>query len=420
MWFTRGLKTAKGSRAAVLAVCLLLFNCGGGGGSGGERPPIAPAPAPGVPGSGPGDCVDGAADGFACRGIRLRQHLALADFGGTRGNDIWGWADLTEGREYALTGLSDGVAFVDVTDPDAPVVIGVLPTATVSSTWRDIKVYANHAFVVADAAGAHGMQVFDLRRLRGSGTGQRFSPDHVYVEFGSAHNVAINEASGFAYVVGSDTCGGGLHMIDVSVPVNPLFAGCHSADGDTHDAQCVTYLGPDADHSGSEVCVGANENIVAVIDVTNKSATLTLARFSYPQLGFVHQNWLSEDHRFLFLGDEADEVNSLVNTRTLIFDMTDLDAPSLLHDYRASTIAIDHNMFVRGNRLYQANYEAGLRVLEFSDLLAAPPIEIAFFDTSPGSDEVSFGGAWGVYPYLPSGVLLVSDVQRGLFVLSHQ
>ena len=157
----------------------------------------------------------------------------MIDLGGSIGNDIWGWTDPQDASEYALMGMDNGTVFVRLNDPDNPVIVGRLPTATVNAPWRDIKVAQNHAYIVADNVGNHGMQVFDLTRLRGVSDNRTFLADIVYGDFGSAHNVVINEQTGFAYVVGSDTCNGGLHMIDIKVPGNPRFAGCHASDGDT-------------------------------------------------------------------------------------------------------------------------------------------------------------------------------------------
>jgi choice-of-anchor B domain-containing protein len=400
-------------------VCLVLSvvasACGGGGsGSGRESPP----PVGGL-GTGPADCVGGDADGFACSGISLRARTPLADLGGTRGNDIWGWADPLTGDEYALMGLSNGTAFVRITDPDNPVVLGRLPTQTTSSTWRDIKVYSDHAFIVADGAGAHGMQVFDLTRLRGLAAPQTFSADVVYGDFQNAHNLAINTSTGFAYAVGTNTCGHGLHMIDITSPNNPMFAGCHAA-ADTHDTHCVTYQGPDVDHVGSEICASSNEDHVELADVSIKAAPQTLATRNYPQLGFVHQGWFTDDHRYLLIGDELDESNFNVPTRTHVFDVSDLDAPVYLYAHEAGTPSIDHNLYVLGNRVFEANYTSGLRLLEFGDLAAGELAEIAYFDTFPANDLRAFDGAWSVYPYLPSGNVIVSDVSNGLFVLTVQ
>lgn len=408
-----GLKRLLGG-LAVASQCA----CGGSGG-GGNPPALAPPPPPPTAtlSLGPEACVDGMAGTFPCSGVSLRKRVTVGALGGAAGNDVWGWVDSTTGAEYALVGMDNGTVFVDVSDPANPVVLGRLPTHTVASTWRDIKVYQEHAYIVADRAGNHGMQVFDLTRLRDAIPLQNFIADLVYGDFGSAHNIAIDEASGFAYAVGSNTCGGGLHMIDINIPNNPRFAGCHAA-ADTHDVQCVLYGGPDTEHAGREICVSSNEDHVAVVDVTDKADPLTLATLGYSQLGFVHQGWLTEDHRYFLLGDEADESRFGVRTRTHVFDVTDLDNPVHLYAYEATTRAIDHNLYVLGNRIFQANYAAGLRVLEFGALANGELDEVAFFDTRPGTDAVEFVGAWSAYPYFPSGTVLVSDTQAGLLILS--
>ena len=343
--------------------------------------------------------------------------MSLATMGGTSGTDIWGWADSQSGREYALMGMTNGTAFVDVSNPEAPIYLGRLPTQTVESGWRDIKVYLDHAYIVADNAEAHGMQVFDLQRLRGLTAPQTFAADVVYGDFEEAHNLAINESTGFAYAVGTDTCGGGLHFVDLTTPLNPLFAGCYSAT-ETHDTQCVLYNGPDADHQGSEICVSSNEDHVQIVDVTIKSAPVSISSATYPDLSFTHQGWLTEDHRYFFVGDEGDEIDFGVVTRTHIFDMADLDAPLHVFFHTASTVAIDHNMYVRGNFVYQANYTSGLRILEFSDLSETRLEERWYFDTYPASEAATFDGAWSVYPFLPSANLIVSDQTNGLFILT--
>ena len=404
-----------------LAIAASILNgCGGSsggslepdpGGSGGNDPPALTTSAT--------ECIGGSAGDFACSGVALRARLPFSQMSGTQGNDIWGWVDPATGNEYALVGMTDATAFVDVTDPENPLFLGRLATQTGASTWRDIKVYRDHAYIVADAAGAHGMQVFDLTRLRDVSAAQEFSPDAVYSDFTNAHNLAINEATGFAYAVGTNTCGHGLHMIDVSTPNNPLFAGCH-ASADTHDTQCVIYAGPDADHQDAEICASSNEDHVEIADVSNKAGPQTLASPTYPQLGFVHQGWLTDDHRFLLVGDELDESVFDVPTRTHVFDVSDLDAPLYLYAYEGSTRAIDHNLYVLGNRVYAANYTSGLRVLEFADLGNQEISEVAFFDTYPASNATGFDGAWSVYPYLPSGNLVVNDITNGLFVLTPQ
>ncbi len=391
----------------------LLAACGGGG----DDSNVSSQPVPTL-GAGPADCVAGSADGFSCNNIALAKNVTLATLGGTAGNDIWGWTDPLDNTEYVLMGLNNGTAFVRLTDPDNPTVVGRLPTQTGSFVWRDIKVYMNHAYVVADSAGAHGMQVFDLTRLRTGGTGQTFAADVVYGDFGSAHNLAIDETGGFAYIVGSNTCGGGLHMVDIRQPLNPLFAGCHSVDGYTHDAQCVAYVGPDPDHSGAEICFDSNEDSVAIVDVSIKASPNTLAVLTYPNLAFAHQAWLDDTHRYLLVTDEFDEEQFGLQTATIVIDVTDLDAPSYLYTHQQATRSTDHNLFVSGNRVFEANYTSGLRILEFTSLATDTLTEVGFFDTYPDNNSVGTDGAWGVYPFFPSGIVVVSDFDRGLFVLS--
>ena len=204
-------------RARTLAVVCLTFILAGCGG--GDDDAILSTP---PVGTGPETCTGGSAGDFPCSGISLSKRVPLATMGGGAGNDIWGWVDAQSANEYALMGMTNGTAFVDVSDPESPVFLGTLPTETAGSGPRDIKVYQDHAYIVADNVGAHGMQVFDLTRLRGVSAPQTFSADLVYGDFENAHNLAINEASGFAYAVASNTCAGGLHIVNITTPTNPL------------------------------------------------------------------------------------------------------------------------------------------------------------------------------------------------------
>lgn len=406
----------------IILIAIGLSACGG---SSSAPPPVNAAPPPPPPpppatfGTGPATCVSGKADGYDCAAVDLEKHVSLADLGGGDGNDIWGWTDPTDGAEYALMGRINGTSFVRITDPKNPVIVGNLPTQTVTSNWRDIKTYQNYAFIVADNAGAHGMQVFDLNNLRGSTTNQTFIADAVYSQFTNAHNLVINEDTGFAYAVGTDTCDEGLHMVDISTPLSPTFAGCHRG-GDTHDSQCVIYNGPDTDHAGKEICFSSNSDKVGIADVTNKNATSQIASFTYPNLSFVHQAWLDETHTYLVVNDELDERDRGLNTGTIIIDVSDLDNPRHLYTHEGTTGAIGHNLYTLGNKLFEANYRAGLQILEYTDLATDTLVETASFDTYPADDDTAFDGAWSVYPYFASGTVIVSDTDRGLFILKPQ
>src|SRR5690606_22544650 len=362
-------------------------------------------------------CINGMAGAFPCNGIDLMSHLDLNDLNSDRGNDSWGWTDPQDNKEYAIMGLGNGAAFVDISDPVNPIYLGKLPTHTDNSTWRDIKVYNNHAFIVSEASG-HGMQVFDLTRLRNvPNPPEIFTEDAHYDGFGHCHNLVINEESGYAYAVGTSTFGGGPHFVDIQDPLNPVGAGGFSGDNYSHDAQVVIYDGPDADYTGKEILFGSNENILSIVDVTNKANPIGISNGFYSNTAYTHQAWLTEDKHYLILGDELDESDFGFNTRTIIFDVSDLDNPVVHFEYEADVAAIDHNGYVVGDLFYLSSYRAGLRIMDISDLENENMEETKFFDTYPNSNAASFDGAWSVYPFFPSGNIVISDIDRGLFIV---
>jgi len=382
-------------------------------------------------------CSDGTVENFNCEGVDLESFLPIREIGGERGielNDIWGWTDPQTGTEYALVGRTDGTAFVDVSDPNNPVYVGELPLtdgARVNS-WRDIKVYKDHAFIVADNAGNHGMQVFDLTQLREVDSGampKTFEETALYDEVNSVHNVVINTESGYAYAVGSSgggkTCGGGLHMVNIQDPANPTFEGCfahkqtgRSGTGYVHDAQCVEYDGPDQEYQGREICIGSNETALSIADVTNKDSAKAIAKASYPDHAYIHQGWFDKNQRYFYQNDELDEIQDKADqTRTIIWDLKDLDNPKIVKELMLPEKSTDHNLYVKGDRMYQSNYKSGLRILDVSN--PKDPKEVAHFDTQPyGKNDPGFQGSWSNYPYFDSGIVVVSSIGEGLFVLT--
>jgi choice-of-anchor B domain-containing protein len=411
----------------VLGLLLLLAGC-----SNSDDTPIRdldsmdnepPPPDVGDPQSNFVPCENGMAGPYPCSGYDLLGHINLVTFNAASGNDIWGWTDSTNGREYALMGLDNGTAFVDITDTENLVYLGKLPTATNPSAWRDIKVFENYAFIGSEASG-HGMQVFDLTRLRDvTNPPVQFTADTRYTGFGNSHNIVINEISGHAYAVGTnrnDAFNGGAHFIDISDPLNPVLSGGYGANGYTHDAQVVTYNGPDPDYAGREIFIGANENQLVLVDVTDKDNPLSISTLTYANLGYTHQGWFTEDQRYFLLGDELDELNLGFQSRTLVFDFVDLDNPVLHTTYLGPTSAIDHNGYVKGTEFFLANYTAGMRVLDISDIENRVVTEIGFFDSYPSSNTAQFDGVWSVYPYFDSGKIIISDINSGLFIISKQ
>ena len=375
------------------------------------------------------ECAEGRADVFECESVNIVSFVPINEIGGARGtrvNDIWGWADPETGIEYAIVGRTNGTSFVDLSNPSNPVYVGDLPKTpgSRSAIWRDMKVYSDHVYIVADGAGAHGVQVFDLKELRRfEGEPITFDETFHYDGIHSAHNIVINEDTGFAYTVGNsaggETCGGGFHMLNLEDPSRPTFNGCFAdtntgrrLTGYSHDAQCVVYHGPDSEHVGKEICLGSNETALSISDMTDKSAPRALSSASYPNVAYAHQGWLTEDHRYFYMNDEGDEPGGLVEgTRTLVWDVQDLDDPILVYEYIAETSATDHNLYIVGDRMYQSNYDAGFRVLDISQ--PERPVEIGYFDTSPYQG----GASWSNYPYFESGLIAVTGTGDGLFIL---
>ena len=364
-------------------------------------------------------CEDGMAGDYPCTDVDLLAHLSLDVFDAQSANDIWGWTDPETGREYALVGLDNGTAFVDLSTPGAPVYLGKLPTATTATVWRDVKVYQDHAYIVSEAPG-HGMQVFSLARLRDvQDAPATFEADARYTGAGNVHNIVIDETSGFGYLVGANgggyACnGGGLHMVDLRSVLEPVFAGCFDTDGYTHDAQCIVYNGPDAEYTGRQICFASNEDTMTIADVTDKDEPLLISRVTYANPSYTHQGWLSEDRRYFIANDELDGGAS-ETTRSIIFDVSDLDNPDFVDFFFGPTPAIDHNLYIKGDLVFMSNYESGLRINRLAPDGSLE--EISHFDTYPESDDTAFSGQWSNYPYFESGVVIASDINNGLFIL---
>lgn len=397
-------------------------------------------------------CENGKSESYPCENISLYAHVPVSELSGSYLNDIWGWVDPETGKEYAIIGMNNGVDIVDVTNPSEPFVVGFLPDANKmsakvpafrayydgegfkeNSPWRDMKVHKNTLYIVSEQID-YGLQIFDLTELRSMNkTSVTFQNYLRYTDFGKAHNIFINEDSEYLYVVGS-TAGslcaerGGLHMIDISEPLQPQYAGCYfdenaggfTANGYIHDTQCVMYAGPDEEHLGKEVCFSSSEGAFLISDVTDKQNVSTISLGNYTGQQYMHQGWLADDQRTFFMSDELDELRSRHTIRTYVWDIQDLDNPEMIGHYQHNTPGIDHNLYIKGGLMYQANYTAGLRILDVSDPTPQNISEVAFFDTTPGNNSLEFGGLWSVYPWLSGDKIIVSDVNQGLFILKFE
>ncbi len=374
-------------------------------------------------------CENGKANIYECQNANLLSFLPWDAIGGKqtidygselaiRINGMWGWTDPNTKREFAIVGRVDGTALVEVTDPVNPKYLGDLPLheGAQPSIWREMKVYKNYAFIVSDAAGPHGIQIFDLTQLLSVKDAPVVFKETVhYDRLGSIHNIVIDTTTGFAYSTsGGEDCGNRMQIIDINNPLKPTFAGCSVAES-SHDAQCLVYHGPTKAYDGHQLCLNSAGSQLEIVDVTDKKNPAIISTATYPSTGYVHQGWFTDDHRYFFMNDEGDEGDGR-KTRTIVFDLQDLKDPVVAKEYFGPTEAIDHNLYTRGQYVYEANYKAGLRVLDAST--PADPKEVAYFDTTPNAENnAAYGGAWNNYPYYKDGVVGISSISEGLFLV---
>ncbi|MCP3918998.1 MAG: choice-of-anchor B family protein [bacterium] len=353
--------------------------------------------------------------GFPSLNVQLLSQLTLGQLGATAGgNDCWGYVS-PSGREYAIMGTESETIFVDVTVPTNPQVIGDIDGP--NGTWRDIKVYGEYAYSVCETNG-QGIQVIDLTQIdngtisltntvNGAGSGK-------------SHNVAIDEDSGYLYRCGGN--GNGLRIYDLNAnPTNPPFVGDWQ-DRYVHDAQIVTYTtgplaGKEIAYCSSGFNGGWDSTGLTIVDVTNKSNPVVMDQLNYSNAEYSHQGWLSEDRQYYYHGDELDEGNLGIPTKTFIIDVADPNNISEVGTFTNGDSATGHNLYTRGEFIYEANYKSGLRVFDASNPVA--PVEVGYIDTYTSSGGSQYSGAWSCYPYLPSGIILISDRSEGLIIVWH-
>jgi choice-of-anchor B domain-containing protein len=353
------------------------------------------------------------ATGFPHQGLTLLSWMTLADFGigpGGNASSLWGYTSPGR-RRYALLGLSSGTAFVDVTVPSQPALLIVFPGP--ANLARDVRTYQDHAYVVSE--GGDGIQVFDLSQIDSGSVNYLGSVNDVAPS--ATHTLTIDEASGYLYRSGGGTTTG-LRIYDIATnPSNPTLVGAWH-DRYVHETTVHTFTrGPNA---GKQIAFasggfnsGFSQSAVMMLDVTDKGAIALEDIESYPGVVFCHQGALSEDGTLYYVNDEFYSAGS---TR-IVLDVTDVTdtANRFVTSFTSGSSAIAHNNYVHDGKLWAACYKAGLRVF---DLTGSPtsPTEIAFFDTVPEDDGATFNGLWNVYPYFGDGLVLGSDLEKGLFV----
>ena len=389
-------------------------------------------------------CAGGSADGFPCDSVDLVAHIADRTTG-AQGADIWGFLDLNTNREYAIMGYSTGTAVYDVSDAENPREVGFINGQR--TTWRDIKVYQfwnaaaarwnAYAYVTADNA-SDGLVIIDL-----TGLPHRISQVAHNSDFLEAHNVyttktdfstglALTDDAPLLVIAGSNLSDGRFRTYSLDNPRAPSFISAPATPagqpgGDRlymHDAasmlirdnrkdtQCVNAASSDY----CDVLFDFNESSADIWDVTDPANPVRLSRTPYGNSGYTHSGWVSEDQGTLFVQDELDERDRGLPTTLRAFSIADLANPVLIDTWTGPTGAIDHNGFVRGNRYYMSNYARGLTILDISN---PANLQVAgYFDSYPSTDNTGFPGAWGTYPFLPSGNVLISDIDSGLYVVA--
>lgn len=370
-------------------------------------------------------CTNGMAGIYPCAGVDLLAHLPLtaigAKDGSVVGNDHWGWTDSQTGRDYVIFGLSNGVSFIDITDPENPLYLGKLPSHGGSSLYRDMKVYQDIVYVVADEIPGHGLQMFDLTQLRQvANPPVTFTETAHYDGIGTGHMLWINQATGYAYITlraADGNCRAGIQILNLQDPLNPILAGClDEGEAPLSHSECLVYHGPDADYQNHEICFLASDENVSIVDVTQKNNPTIIARFSYPGIMRAHQGTVTEDLHYWLMSDMDDEMHHGHNTRTYIFAIDDLDNPVVLSHFEGNTPAMDHSLFVKGDYAYEANFRAGMQVFDISGLPDNHFIPVAYFDVVPDSDSPTMNGAWSAYPWWDDNIVTISDTDSGLFI----
>ena len=385
----------------------------------------------------PAACVQGFALQFPCNNIDFQAQIALNQFSTIPASaaNLWGFVDLNDNREYAVIGLRNGTAVVEVTDPTSPREVGTI--AGNASAWREVKIYQHfdaptnqyraYAYVSTEAPNS-GIQVIDLSGLPSSVAlatvvGDTSSQHTLYVSnIDYATNVALSGQQPFLYSAGSRPGSGGWRAYSLANPASPTFVSSVPTAQYMHDSTSLHITDNrttqcDQAHDPCEVLVDFNENSVDLWDVTDKAQPFRLSSTAYPNVRYTHSGWPSADQRYLFIHDELEEIQLGLNTRIYTMTLDDLRAPSVVTSFLGSNTTTDHNGYTKGDFYYVSHYRRG--VVVFNATNPNQLTEIGSFDTflAPAADSAGTDGAWGVYPFLPSGTIVVSDITNGLFVL---
>jgi choice-of-anchor B domain-containing protein len=332
--------------------------------------------------------------------ITLRSTL---EYPGQTLANVCGFAQ--DGKEYALLGASQGLIIVDVTDPEAPVNIQQIPGP--NNLWKEIKVYGKYAYVTSE--GGQGVQIVDLSSLPTPTTVfQQYKGDGlINGTLNTIHALHIDEAKGFLYLYGTNLFNGGAVICDLNAdPYNPVFVGQYSTNGYIHDG----FVDNDTLYA-AHITAG----FMSIADLTNKAQPKVLGTVETPG-SFTHNTWILSDRKTILTTDE--DFPSFVTSYD-VSDPTDIRELDRSSTYDG-TNAIGHNTHTLNDWAVTSYYIDGVDIID-----AHRPdnlVEVARYDT--WAQGGTFDGCWGVYPYLPSGNLIATNIPNTgggigkMFVLS--
>lgn len=313
-------------------------------------------------------------------------------------SDVWGYAN-DEG-EYALVGVFNGISVVDVTNASNPVELGFFQGP--ESMWRDLKTWGDYLYCIndQDGDGGAGLQILNLEELI-SGSNNPTYIENMGLGFETAHNIYIDE-NGVLYVFGADYGEGGALMYDlIANPENPPLLGVFD-DYYLHDGMA----------RGDTLWGGAiDDGVFIVVDVSDKQNPFIIGSQATPN-NFSHNCWISNDGDYLFT---TDEVSGAYVAAFDVSNLSDIEEVDRIQAWSPQTNVIPHNTHVDGDFIVTSYYTDGVSVVDVSS--PSNMVEVGYYDTSDDYSGSGFHGAWGAYPWLPSGNILVTDIEAGLFVL---
>ncbi len=369
-----------------------------------------------TPPQGPLRCVGGFAGPYPCHAVDQASQVRLADLGGPSevAGDVLGWHHEASGRELAVLDLRTKVSFIEVTNPESPRVIGDYGTGLIVGGKA---IYQNHLYVMTLQGGEGVLEIVDLTNLlNASGPSTHFAADATY-PLRAYGLFTINQDTGHAHLlIGSQTQAAQAVALDLTDdPESPEELYAWTPGGPyPRNFECVLYHGPDTRFQGHEICAGAaGRRSMVIWDMTGK---VKLSQTFYKRYNSPWKVAFTEDHRYVLLADSHDEYNPGFNTRTFLFDITNLTAPVQFASYDGPTRGRDLHLEVRGRYAYLANASAGVRILDLRQIAKGRPREAGSFDVEPQVSGASWFGAYSL-DVLPSGTVIVASVRQGLYVL---